>query len=170
MGKSGKESYLALRDVNSENHLGGAAAVAKHLSSFCKEVNLLSMIGEKKEYLSFIKKKLGNVKSHFIYKKDSPTIVKKRYIDYVNKNKLIGVYKINDEKLNSKQNFQLIKKYKKLIKSSDLVIISDYGHGFVTKDLIKLIKKEISRHILMLKLIQQIWDTTQFLNIIKLIV
>ena len=31
-------------------------------------------------------------------------------------NKLIGVYKINDEKLNSKQNFQLIKKYKKLIK------------------------------------------------------
>ena len=141
MGKSGKESYLALRDVNSENHLGGAAAVAKHLSSFCKEVNLLSMIGEKKEYLSFIKKKLGNVKSHFIYKKDSPTIVKKRYIDYVNKNKLIGVYKINDEKLNSKQNFQLIKKYKKLIKSSDLVIISDYGHGFVTKDLIKLIKK-----------------------------
>ena len=98
------------------------------------------MIGEKR-MLSFIKKKLGNVKSHFIYKKDSPTIVKKRYIDYVNKNKLIGVYKINDEKLNSKQNFQLIKKYKN-IKSSDLVIISDYGHGFVTKDLIKLIKKK----------------------------
>ena len=142
MGKSGKESYLAIKDIKTENHLGGAAAVAKHLSSFCKEVKLLSMIGEKKEHLNFIKKNLGNIKSDFIFKENSPTIVKKRYIDNINKNKLIGVYKINDQILNEKQNKQLIKKYKKMVKTADLVIISDYGHGFVTKGLIKLIEKE----------------------------
>ena len=68
--------------------------------------------------------------------------MKKRYIDNINKNKLIGVYKINDQILNEKQNKQLIKKYKKMVKTADLVIISDYGHGFVTKGLIKLIEKE----------------------------
>jgi rfaE bifunctional protein kinase chain/domain/rfaE bifunctional protein nucleotidyltransferase chain/domain len=143
LGKSGKESYLAIKELSGEYQLGGAAAIAKHLSTFCNKVNLLSMVGQKKEHISFIKKKLGNkIKTNFIYKKNSPTILKKRYLDFVNKNKLIGVYNINDQELNEQQNKQLIKKYKTLIKQSDLVIISDYGHGFINKKFIKVIEKK----------------------------
>ena len=48
MGKSGKEPVLVLRDINMEQYAGGSAAIAEHLSSFCKSVTLLSMLGEKR--------------------------------------------------------------------------------------------------------------------------
>ena len=60
LGKSGKEPVLVLKDINTEEYLGGAAAISRHLSSFCDKITLLSMIGEKKEYLSHIKKRLPN--------------------------------------------------------------------------------------------------------------
>ena len=49
LGKSGKESVLVLKDVYTENYLGGAAAIAKNLSNISKNITLLSMIGEKEE-------------------------------------------------------------------------------------------------------------------------
>ena len=55
MGKSGKEPYLALKDIYTENYLGGAAAIANNLAEFCKKIKLVSMI-VKKEHLNFIKK------------------------------------------------------------------------------------------------------------------
>ena len=58
LGKSGKEPVLVLRDLNTEEYLGGAAALARHVSTFCKKITLLSMIGEKGDYLNKIKKKL----------------------------------------------------------------------------------------------------------------
>ena len=48
MGKSGKEPYLALKDIYTENYLGGAAAIANNLAEFCKKIKLVSMIGEKR--------------------------------------------------------------------------------------------------------------------------
>ena len=53
LGKSGKEPYLALKDLYFENYLGGAAAIANNLAEFCKEIKLVSMIGEKQEHISY---------------------------------------------------------------------------------------------------------------------
>ena len=65
-----------------EQYPGGAAAVARHISGFCKSVTLLSMLGENGEYKNYIKNSLPkNINTEFIYKKDSPTIVKKKYVD-----------------------------------------------------------------------------------------
>ena len=67
------------------------------------------------------------------FNKVSPTIVKKRYIDHVNKNKILGVYSMNDELLNKKDKFIFEKMVLKEIKKYDLIIVSDYGHGLITK-------------------------------------
>ena len=92
LGKSGKEPVLAFRELNSEQYVGGAAAVANHLSSFCKNITLLSALGEKGEHENYFKKNLAkNVNAEFIYKSDSPTILKKRFIDVVTNNKTLGV-------------------------------------------------------------------------------
>ena len=56
LGKSGKEPYLALKDIYTENYLGGAAAIANNLAEFCKKIKLVSMIGEKKSTLILLKK------------------------------------------------------------------------------------------------------------------
>ena len=57
LGKSGKEPTLVLRDLSEELYLGGAGAIANHLSSFCKKTHLLSLFGTKiKIKLNLLKK------------------------------------------------------------------------------------------------------------------
>ena len=140
LGKAGKESHIVIRDLNSLNLLGGAAAIANNISSYCEKISILSMVGDKNDHIKFIKKRLGkNISFNFVRKKNSPTIIKKRYIDHVNKNKLFGVYSINDDLINFKKNKELSKKLNQLIKKHDLIIVSDYGHGFIDNDFAKQI-------------------------------
>lgn len=142
LGKSGKDPVLVLRELYSERYLGGALSIAKNLSSFCKKISLLSYLGEKKEHESFITKNLEkNISTKFIYKENSCTILKKRFLDNINKSKILGVHSINDEPFNKKQKAEFHKKLKNEIKKHDIVIVSDYGHGLIQEDSIKIILK-----------------------------
>jgi len=139
LGKSGKEPHLVLKEETKKNYLGGAAAIANHLSTFCKQVNFVTLAGEEKDNLNFIKNSLKkNVKVKFFNKKNSPTIIKKRFIDKVSQNKLLGVYSINDEKLKKNLELKLINYIKKRASSCDLILISDYGHGFISDKTAKI--------------------------------
>jgi len=134
LGKSGKEPHLVLNENKNESYLGGAAAIANHLASFCKTVKFLTLAGKEKENLNFIKKLLRkNINIKFFNKKNSSTIIKKRYIDEVTKNKLLGVYHINDDILKDNSEKVLINFIKKNIPYFDLILVSDYGHGFISK-------------------------------------
>jgi len=142
LGKSGKEPVLALRDLKTEEYLGGAAALSRHLSPFCDNISLLSMVGEKGDYLNQIKKNLPkNINFKYIKKKNSPTILKKRFLDHVSKNKVLGVYKINDDILDKKQDILFYNILKNIISKHDLVIVSDYGHGLISSPSASLICK-----------------------------
>ena len=143
LGKSGKEPMLVLRDLKTEQYLGGAVAIARHLSQFCKKITLSSMLGEKKEFLKDIKKRLPkNINFEYIAKKNSPTILKKRFLDNISNNKVLGVYKLNDDPLTNKEEKIFNNKLKKLLKSHDLVIVSDYGHGLISKKSAEVISKK----------------------------
>ena len=143
LGKSGKEPVLVLKNLEMEQYAGGAAAIARHLSDFCSSISLLSMLGQNKEYESFVTENLpSNIEKYFIYKSYSPTIIKRRYVDYISKNKSLGVYSINDSQMNEKDQNQLNSLIETLIPKHDLVIISDYGHGFISP----IVAKQISNH------------------------
>ena len=63
----------------SEKYLGGAAAISRQMREFGAKVEMISMIGEKAEHLSVIKKNTPkDIASYFIKKKNSPTILKKK--------------------------------------------------------------------------------------------
>ena len=84
--------------------------------------------------LNKIKRQLPrNVSFKYLRKKNSPTIVKRRFLDNISYNKVLGVYNLNDNQLSIKNEQQLLKKLIKLIPRHDLVIVSDYGHGFINK-------------------------------------
>ena len=135
LGKSGKEPVLVLRDLEMNQYVGGAAAIARHLSDFCGSVSLLSMLGEKREHEDFVLESLPeNIKPYFIYKEGSPTITKKRYVDNISKSKSLGVYSIDDAQMNGENQGQLNTFLADLIPAHDLVIVSDYGHGFISRD------------------------------------
>jgi len=142
LGKSGKEPVLVLRDLKTEEYLGGAAALSRHLSTFCEKISLLSMVGEKGDYLKQIKRKLPkNVNFKYIKKENSPTILKRRFLDNASKSKVLGVYRINDDILTNRQDKIFYKILKKTISKYDLVIVSDYGHGLISKRVSNLICK-----------------------------
>ena len=97
LGKSGKEPYLAFKDLYSKNYLGGAAAIANHISEFVKEVKLISMLGEVDSYKKFVKKNLKkNVKSQFLIRTKSPTILKKLFLDNISKIVIWNIF-LNDQ-------------------------------------------------------------------------
>ncbi len=142
LGKSGKEPILVLKETQKDQYLGGVLGIARNISEICKNITVISMLGEKKEYLKDINKNLPkNILKRFIFKKNSPTIVKKRYVDNISQSKVIGIYNINDEILSKKDESKFIKFLKSEIPKHDLVIVSDYGHGLISKKSANMICK-----------------------------
>jgi|SRR3989344_5004955 len=134
LGKSAKEPIIALKYIKRELYPGGSLAIANHLANFCKEVGLFAMLGKEDSQEKFIRQNLRkNIKPVFFYKKDSPTIVKRRFLEDVTFRKLLEFYVINDGELNKEQTDELIKKLKLLFSKYDLVICSDFGHGMLSQ-------------------------------------
>ena len=133
LGKSGKEPVLVLRDLETQEYLGGALAIARHLSDFCADVSVLSFLGENNEYQSFIENNIeNNISLNFLNKSNSPTIVKRRFVDDIEGKKILGVYSINDKSLSESEENNFIKSLERLSKENDVIIVSDYGHGVIT--------------------------------------
>tara|TARA_B100001057_G_C22870379_1_gene958565 strand:- start:8779 stop:10302 length:1524 start_codon:yes stop_codon:yes gene_type:complete len=142
LGKSGKEPILVLKETQKDQYLGGVLGIARNISEICKNITVISMVGEKKEYLKDINKNLPkNIKKKFIFKKNSPTIVKKRYVDNISQSKVIGIYNINDEILGKRDELKFNQILRSEIPKYDLVIVSDYGHGLISKKSANMICK-----------------------------
>ena len=142
LGKSGKESFLSFKETKSFKYLGGIFSHANHLSSFCKSVSILSFIGEKKQNLTFIKSKIAkNIKTIFLKKLNSPTILKKRYLDSFDNRKIMGVYDINDSSISVNEEKLFLKKIRESVINKDILIIADYGHGIITKKIANFLSK-----------------------------
>lgn len=132
IGKSGKEPVLAIRLRNIERYAGGTVAIANHVAGFCKNVTLLSSLGEQNSYIDLINKSLkSNIKSEFVFSKDRPTILKRRYLEFSPLQKLFEVYVMEDQPLKIDAEQQFNQKLDKHLKDFDLVIVADYGHALI---------------------------------------
>ncbi len=142
IGKSGKEPVLTFEKLETSKYLGGAGAIANHLASFSDKVTIFSTIGDKSDQLRFIKNNLSkNIKYNFIKKKNSPTILKEKYVQQMDNRKVFSTYSFNDEPLDKIQNKKVLNYISKHAKNFDLVIVSDYSHGFISKETANRISK-----------------------------
>ncbi|OGT47659.1 MAG: hypothetical protein A3E83_06610 [Gammaproteobacteria bacterium RIFCSPHIGHO2_12_FULL_41_20] len=143
IGKAGKEPTLVAKEHHNKTYAGGVLALANHLSDFCKQVTCLTYLGENAEYEDIIKTSLKpNIKMVVIYKKDSPTIVKRRYIEEYLRQKLFEVYEINDDFLEDSQNELLQEYLHSLLSNHDLTIVADYGHGLLDEKPISILTEK----------------------------
>ncbi|RDI45134.1 PfkB family carbohydrate kinase [Aquicella lusitana] len=143
IGKSGKEPILVTKYHREEIYIGGVLAIANHLSSFCSEVTCVTMLGEKGEYESFIRENLKeNVNIVFHYKKESPTIVKRRYIEEYSSQKLFEIYEIDDCYFNDEQKQFFTDSIEDQLAKHDVVIVADYGHGLLDSGSIAKIEEK----------------------------
>jgi rfaE bifunctional protein nucleotidyltransferase chain/domain len=140
IGKAGKEPILAVKYKSKEVYAGGVLALANHLSEFCAQVVCLTYLGEHAEYEDTIRSCLKpNIELIPIYKKNSPTIVKRRYLDEYLQQKLFEVYEMNDDFLEEDQQNDFNGKLEKLTLETDLSIVADYGHGLLNEESIDTI-------------------------------
>jgi len=102
------------------------------------------MLGEEGEEKDFFNDSFAglNINPHYIYKKNSPTIVKRRFVDKASNHKTLGVYSLNDEPLGSNAEEELKSYLESNIENFDLVIVVDYGHGFISEGAAQLIVKK----------------------------
>ncbi len=147
IGKAGKESIIALKYLKTEKFAGGTLAAANHLANFCNNVDLFTLLGDKDSQENFINEHLNRkVNRLFHYKKDAPTIVKRRFLTsnpLTNQlTKLLEYYIINDNEIDKEQSKELQVHLKEILSDYDHVLVIDYGHGMFNKEIMDLITKK----------------------------
>ena len=134
IGKSGKEPHLVLKENIIEHYLGGSAAIARHLATFVKEVKIISPFGKEKFYETIVKKNFDKNINNCFFKPYSnfKTITKTRFVDKNSNYKLFGSYLL-PEKMDLKTENNILKIIKKNKKKTNMTLICDYGHNFISK-------------------------------------
>ena len=133
LGKSSKSPTISTIFLRNESYAGGVLAIANHLEQFAGKVEMVTVLGAKDTQQEMIEKKLSNgVERKFFYRDDSPTTTKRRYIDTYLNIKLFEVTFINDKFLDQKLETEIIEYLKTRIDEFDFILISDFGHGFIT--------------------------------------
>lgn len=142
MGKSLKAHLVVNKYLTHEVFAGGAFAIANHLSSLCRNVNIATLISDQRSYEQYIRDNLRpNVTPQFFYRSDGPTIVKKRYIDQYLNQKLFEINYINNEYINGELEDAICSYLNDVLSRYDMVLVSDFGHGFITDKIIRVIEE-----------------------------
>ncbi|HWR97863.1 MAG TPA: PfkB family carbohydrate kinase [Candidatus Methanoperedens sp.] len=147
LGKSGKSPLVVQQYCSHEVFAGGALAIANHLAGLCKEVSLVTLLGEEDAREDFIRAHLRpNVRPTFFRRPDGPTIIKKRYLDQYLNQKLFEVNYLNTHAIPEELERTIEGHLADLLPGFDLTLVSDYGHGFLTPGLIRAVERS-ARHL-----------------------
>ena len=146
-GLMSKDMGYSARIQNSEEHLGGSVAIARHLSSFTDHVTLLSVMGEEQEIRFRILQELSDsMRLKLMYSSQFPTIVKHRYLTRNAKReeyrKVLAVNNIPEKMQYEKEiRESFLEKLKEELNVCDVVFLCDFGHGLIDAETIELIQK-----------------------------
>lgn len=142
IGKSGKEPHLVLSQKEEEYYVGGSGAVARHISTFANKINLISPLGKEKFFKKILNNSFNkNIITDFTYPYSGyKTILKTRFVDKISNYKLFGSY-VLPEKISLKFEKNINSIIKKNSKKTDMILVCDYGHNFISDYIAKKIKK-----------------------------
>ena len=131
-GQPSKEHIIATRHSGSELFAGGAIAAANTVAGFCREVELVTCLGEGDENEAFIQ---GNLKPNVtltpLHRPGAPTTRKLRFVDTAYLRKLFEVQFIDDSPLPQSMQRHLDRLIRERAPSYDAVICADFGHGLI---------------------------------------
>lgn len=145
-GLMSKDMGYSARLQYTEQYLGGAAAIARHLSSFSDNVTLMSIMGnEEVQKCRVFDELIGHMQLKLIYSKKIPTIVKQRYLTRNGKReeyrKIFAIHNIQEymeyePEVRKAFHEALIEK----INQYDVVFVCDFGHGLINEQTMAIIQ------------------------------
>lgn len=140
MGKSSKEPIIVHKFISEESFIGGAIATANHVAALSGSVHLLTVLGKRNSFDRFIMKHLKpEIKCTFYYWEDSSTIIKRRFVDFATKQKLFQISMIKDQVIPLNLENKIVNFLRKNIHDYDIVVVNDFGHGLMTRRIIRTI-------------------------------
>lgn len=139
LGKANKDAMISTRHVRVERHAGGALACANHVAGFCGAVDLVTGLGDDGQE-AFVRGGLdASVRPRFVVRAGSPTITKRRYVSEPSLAKLFEVVTMDDTPLSTALEEALLAHLEAALPGYDLVIATDYGHGFLGSRTVELL-------------------------------
>lgn len=142
IGKSSKEPTLAVKSLYSKRFAGGILAAANHVAAFVDRVAMATQIGDRDDQLEFIREHVKpTIDAHYLVRRNSPTIVKKRLIEHYFFTKMLEVYHINDAALEPEDDAAVCEALERLVPQFDVVIVIDFGHGMITPRAVEILAR-----------------------------
>ena len=136
MGESPKAHLAVSKYLSEEKFAGGSFAIANHIAGLCQQVELVTLLGKSDSREDFILDHLRpNIRPKFFFNDDATTTIKRRFVHQSLDKRLLEVYYINDEEMPGQHEDEIRRYLESAIPSFDLVVVSDYGHGLLTKAL-----------------------------------
>jgi bifunctional ADP-heptose synthase (sugar kinase/adenylyltransferase) len=143
MQKSPKELLVTTRYLREEHFAGGILACANHAAGFCGQVDVVTVLGAVDSREDFIRGHLKpNVTPTFFRRDDTGTIVKRRYVEQAFLNKMFEVSFLDEGDLPMPVSRRVEEHLAKVLPGYDVVIVADYGHGFLNRELIRVLAAE----------------------------
>jgi rfaE bifunctional protein nucleotidyltransferase chain/domain len=140
MGKSPKEMLVATRYLREEHYAGGIMACANHLAGFCDRVDLVTCLGTRDSREEFIRSHLKpNVTPTFFYRHDTATVIKRRFVEQAFLSKVFEIAFLDHVELPDAVARDVEAHLRRVLDRYDLVLVADYGHGFLGRDLIHVL-------------------------------
>jgi rfaE bifunctional protein nucleotidyltransferase chain/domain len=138
MSISSKSPSISTRFEKEENYSGGSLAVAKNLAELGCSINISFCCGAEEfnnESISEIQKH-KNIHSIILKNKEFFTPRKTRFIDPFKNQRMFEIVNIPEIEINNVKFLNKIKQSNKYIKNSDLIMITDFGHGLINEEII----------------------------------
>lgn len=147
-GMMSKDMGYSARLSHSEEYLGGAVAIARHLASFAGNVTLMSIIGnEEKIRLRMFDELADRVKLKLVYSQEIPTIIKRKYLTRNEKReeyrKIFATNNIPERPgYEGDTRDSLLEKLNESIEEYDVVFLCDFGHGLADEEVMKVAQEK----------------------------
>jgi len=134
MHKTPKENMIATRYQDRELFAGGVFAAANHVASFCKQVDVITCLGDFDRHEDLARQSLKpNVGLKVFTRTGAPTTLKRRFVDPSYMRKLFEVYFMNDEPLPGDVQNEVDGAIAEVAANYDVVIAADFGHGLIAR-------------------------------------
>ncbi len=147
-GMMSKDTGYSARLNSSEEYLGGALAVARHLATFTEHVTVMSIIGDEKNMrLGIFDALADKMQLNLEYSHVFPTIVKHRYLTRNQKReeyrKILAVNNIPEKAGYEEDTYARFKeKLKERTGDYDAVFLCDFGHGLMDREVMDILQEK----------------------------
>lgn len=145
LSKSSKDPILAFHQQETKLYKGGVLAIAESCGNWVAKTKLISFAGAGDSSVNFFIDSLkSKIQCEIIQANDRPTILKHRYVDTGSTIRVFEYYDFSDEDLPPQVQNQVLDSISKNVSDFDLVIAADYGHGYFSAPVIRLIESTSS--------------------------